>query len=202
MALTITETAVSAWALTPQNSVREGATMDLSGSYHSTVHVDVALGTTAAHIGTRIILETSSSAADDEFWTPRQDFVALVGTNNTEPVTNNPLALGATLITVADTTGYTVGLADLETLLVFLLDNTVANSELIRVVSYVNNTSVTIKDGVKREHANTSVLSNIAASFAIDIPFALRARVLIDNMCDTDGATVYSRMRLVRTTAI
>jgi len=93
MALTITGAALDAWALIAQNAVREGAVVDLSGSYASILHIDMALGNTTAHTGgTRIIVETSSSASDDEFWTVRYDSVHLVGTANTEVVLNNPLA--------------------------------------------------------------------------------------------------------------
>lgn len=205
MALTIAGAAVDVWTEIPQNTAGEGAVVDLSDSFASTLHIDVALGDTTAHTGTRIIVQTSSGAADDEFWTDRYDFVACVGTANTEVILNDPLAAAATQIQVADLTGFTV--ATNGTLLAFLLDNTVANSELVRVVTTAvtgGNDQINLLDGVKRERAfATSVLSNIAATFAIDLPMGtLRARVIVDNKYDADGAEAYFRTRVVKTTAV
>ena len=205
MALTITGAALDAWALLAQNAVREGAAVDLSESFASELHIDVALGNTTAHTGTRILVQVSSAAADDEFWTTIQDFIALVGTANTEVVLNNPLAAAASQIEVADLTGFTVATGG--TLLAFLLDNTVANSELVRIVSTSvegGNDLINLLDPVKREHAvTTSVLSNIAATYKVEIPMgALRARVLYDNLYDADGAAIYCRTRVITTTAV
>jgi len=205
MALTMAGAALDAWALIAQNAVREGAIVTCSDSYQTILHVDVALGNTTAHTGTRIIVECSSAAADDEFWTARQDFTALVGTANTEVVLDDPLAAAAVQIHVADLTGFAVATGG--SLLAFLLDNTVANSELIRITSTsveVGNDHINILDGVKREHAvTTTVLSNIAATYAIELPLGtLRGRVIIDNLYDADGATVYSRTRVSKVTAL
>jgi hypothetical protein len=205
MALTQAGSALDAWALIAQNAVREGAVVDLSDSHQSILHIDVALGNTTAHTGTRIIVQTASAAADDEFWTERHDFVALVGTANTEVVLDDPLAALAVQIHVADLTGFTVATGG--TLLAFLLDNTVADSELIRITSTSvegANDHINILDGVKRAHAvTTSVLSNIASTFAVELPLGtLRARVIIDNLYDADGATVYSRTRVTKVTAM
>ena len=204
MALTITGSEVDAWALNATNTVRIGTTVDCSDSYQSVLHIDMALGTHAtAHIGTRVLVQCSSSAADNEFWTERQDFIALVGTADTEAITNNPLAAAATVITVASTTGYVPGDGDVPTLLCLLIDNTVANSELVRAVSHVDNTSITLMEGVKREHANTAVLTNVAKTYAIDLPLGtIRARVIYDNEYDTAGSGIYTRTRISKTTAL
>ena len=205
MALTITGAALDAWEQIAQNDVREGAAVDLSGSFASALHIDVALGNTTAHTGTRILVQASSAAADDEFWTTIHDFIVLVGTANTEVVLNNPLAAAASAIEVAELTGFTVATGG--TLLAFLLDNTVANSELVRIVSTsveAGNDLINLLDPVKREHAvTTSVLSNKAATYQVDLPMgALRARVIYDNLYDADGATMYSRTRVITTTAV
>ena len=205
MALTITPTAVDAWALTAQNAVREGTVMNLSDSFASMVFIDIALGDTTAHTGTRVLLQVSSAAADDEFWTDLVEFVAVVGTANTEVVLNNPLAAAATAVEVADLTGFTVATGGV--LLAFMLDNSVANSELVQIVSTSvegGNDLINILDGVKREHAvTTTVLSNITESRAIAIPSGvLRARVLYDNLYDANGAAIYTRTRVVETTSV
>ena len=205
MALTIAATAVDAWALTAQNAVREGDVMNLSDSFASTVFVDVALGNTTAHTGTRILLQVSSSAADDEFWSDLVEFVAVVGTANTEVMLNNPLAASGVQIEVADLTGFTVATGGV--LQAFLLDNTVGNSEIVQIVSTSvegGNDLINIQDGVKRSHAvTTSVLSNVAESRAFALPGGvLRARVLYDNLYDANGATIYTRTRVVETTSL
>jgi len=205
MALTITPTAVDAWALTAQNAVREGTVMNLSDSFASMVFIDIALGDTTAHTGTRVLLQVSSAAADDEFWTDLVEFVAVEGTANTEVVLNNPLAATGAQVEVADITGFTVATGGI--LLAFMLDNTVANSELVHIVSTSvegGNDLINIQDGVKREHAvTTTVLSNIAESRAIAIPSGvLRARVLYDNLYDANGAAIYTRTRVVETTSV
>lgn len=205
MALTITPSAVDVWVLTAQNAVRPGAAIDISGSFQSVIHTDIALGDTAAHTGTRCVLQVSSAADDDEFWTDYLEFVAAVGTANTEIVLNNPLNATETQIEVADLTGFTVATGGV--LKAFMLDNTVANSELIEIVSTSvegGNDLINILDGVKREHViTTTVLSNIAESRQIVIPTGyLRARMIYDNLYDADGATIYTRTRVVKTTSV
>lgn len=205
MALTQAATAVDAWASIAQNAVREGAAVDVSDSYASIFHIDVALTSATAHTGTRILIQTSSAAADDEFWTTRLDFVALVGTANEELVLDDPLAAAATLIHVADLTGFTV--ATTGSLLAFLLDATPANSELIHIIltsDVEGNDHINILDGVKREHAvTTTKLYNIAASYAFELPLGtLRARVVYDNAYDVDGSTACSRTRITKVTAL
>ena len=205
MALTQAGSSVDVWALIAQNAVREGAAVDVSDAFASTLHVDLALGNTTAHTGTRMLVQISSAAADDEFWTTVYDSIWLVGTANTEIVLDNPLTASAVQVHVADLTGFTVATGG--TLLAFMLDNTEANSELVRITSTsveTGNDHINILDGVKREHAvTTTVLSNIAAQATFDLPLGtLRARVIVDNLYDADGATVYSRTRITKTTAV
>jgi len=198
MALTIAEEVVDVWAEVAQDAFREGATIDISPNYGTILHIDVALGTETAHTGTEVLVQVSSSTADDEFWTTLKAFVALVGTAATEAITNNPLAASGTSITVASTTGYATNGT-----MLFLEDATFANSELVYQSDFVTDTSITILDGVKREHANTAVLFNLAETFAIELPLStLRSRVIYNNAYDPDGSTVATRTRLVKTTAL
>jgi len=171
----------------------------LSNSYQSALHIDIALTSAGVHNGTRIIVQTASDAGGDEFWTNYLDFVGPVGTANLEAVTNNPLAQGAKTITVASTTGYEAeGVLE-----IFLKDNTPANSELLMLTDFTSNTDLTVLDGTVREHANTSVLSNIAKSYEIFLPLGIiLARVLYDNTYDDDGATVFTRARVVEVGAV
>lgn len=204
MALTMAGSAVDAWAEVAQNAVREGAVATLSDSYNSVLHIDVALSSTTAHTGTRVLVQVSSAAADDEFWTTIHDFITLVGTGVTEAITNNPLAAAGTQISVASLTGFTVATGG--TLLAFLEDATPANSELVQIISTsveAGDDLINLLDGVKREHANTAVLWSPAAAYAIELPMGtLRARVIYDNLYDADGSSVFTRARVTEVTAV
>jgi len=198
VALTMAGAAVDAWVEVAQNTIREGTEVDLSGSFQSFLHIDAALSSTTAHTGTRIIIETASSAADLEFWTPVQDFITCVGTANTEVFTATEPA-GETVIAAASTTGYTAGLW------AAVIDDTKANSEVVRVTSIVTDTSVTLQDPLKRQHTvdPVSALTNIAASYSIELPLGtLRARVLYVNTYDVDGSSIITRARAVTVTAL
>ena len=197
MAVTKGSEAVDAWAEIAQNAIREGATKDLDPNYVSTIHIDIALTSETAHTGTQIIIQISTSDADDEFWQDFDEVIGPTGTANKEDITNNPLAAAATTITVASTTGYTT------TGWRFLEDATLANSELVWENGYTTDTNITIQDGVKREHANTADLYNIAKTYPVLLPMtARRARVLYNNKYDADGATVATRTRLTKVTAV
>jgi len=204
MALTITGSEVDAWALNATNTVRIGATVDCSDSYQSVLHIDMALGTTAtAHLGTKVLVQCSSSSADNEFWTERQDFLALTGTATIINL-DAQITAGETVVPVAATTGFVPGAADVPTLLCLLIDPTVADSELVRAVSYDSGVSVTIMEAVKRTHVTTtSYLANVAKTYAFDLPLGtVRARVIYDNEYDTAGSGIYTRTRITKTTVL
>lgn len=198
MAITKAVEALDVWAEIAQNAIREGAIGDLSPNYHSQLHLDLALTSEVAHTGTEIIVQIASAAADDEFWTDLVKFISITGTPAAETITNNPLAAAGTSITVASTTGLIT-----DAKLLFLEDATLANSELVYQTAHVVDTSITILDGVKREHANTAVLYSLAQTYVIELPMsANRVRVLYNNKYDANGATVATRARISKVTAI
>lgn len=208
MAFTQTPAAVDVWAEVAADTVREGATTTVSDSYQSILHIDMAVNTTTAHAtGTRIIVQTSSSATADEFWTNYMDFVGPTGTANTEAVLlPDPLAVGAVMIEVADETGFTAnGLLE-----VFLEDATPANSEIVLLAKSNTDTGAgtndrfDLVDGTTRAHAiTTSILSNLCKSYEIVLPLGtVRVRVLIDNTYQTTPSTVFTRTRIVEVTAL
>lgn len=203
MALTITGAQVNAWTALAQNTEADTDAIDLSGSYASHLAIDIGLTSATAHTGTRVIVDVSSYASTDEFWTPLVDFITCVGTANEEAITNNPLNAGEYDITVASTTGYTTVLADGGVQTIFLLDATVANSEILRVNNVITDSNIYSLDVVTRTHQNTAKLYSIAASHVIEIPFGIaRARVIIDNTYDIDGSSVAWRVRKTTTTAL
>ena len=182
---------IDAWAAVAQNAIREGATIDLTDVQRVKLHIDCALTAAVAHTGTEIIVQTSSADADDEFWSDFTSVIGPIGTANTEPITNNPLAAGGTTITCVSTTGYTT-----EGEWRFIKDSTIANSELIWQTAYSATPNITILDGVKRAHVQTTPMWNIAEAIELQLPLeTLRARVIYDNTYDTDGATIATRCR-------
>lgn len=198
MALTKSVAAVDACQEVAQNAVLEGTIVDVSGCYEAALHIDFALSNATAHTGTKIRVQVSSNTSGDEDWQDFYEFVSITGTTNLEVITNNPLSAGGTSITVASTTGYAAGQW------IFLEDvSTFANSEWCFVTAVVTNTSMTILDGVTRQHAVNSICNSIAANYVIHIPaWANRVRVVYDNTYDSDGATVAVRARISKVTGV
>ena len=147
MAATKTTAEVDACAELAQNAVREGTVIDLSTCFDAVLHIMLALTTATAHTGTRVVVQTSGNSAGDEDWTDLWDAAYLIGTANLEVITNNPAAAAETVFTVASTTGYVAdGALD-----IFLEDVSVfANSEWMKMVSAVTDTSITVQDGSAR----------------------------------------------------
>ncbi len=199
MALTKAVAAVDACQEIAQNAILEGTTVDVSGCYSAALHIDFAMSSAVAHTGTKIRVQVSSNTSGDEDWEDLYDFVSITGTDNTENITNNPLAAAGTSITVADTTGYTVNGSWR-----FLEDvGTFANSEWVYQTAYVTNTSITILDGVTRQHNQNSVLHSIADNYVVDLPdWANRVRIIYDNTYSPTGATVAVRARISKVTAV
>ena len=190
---TKTVAAVDEWANVAQNAVREGAVVDVSGLDGAILHIDIALTAAVAHTGSAIIVQISSNTSGDEDWTELTRFIGPTGTPNTENITNNPLTATSTTATVANTTGY---VAD-ETRFIYIKDGTIANSELVLLISAVTDTSVTWMDGTTNEHAQTTPFWNIAKTYPITIPWETnRVRVIIDNTFDPDGAAVDTKTRI------
>ena len=200
-ALTKSVDTVDEWAEVAQNAIREGATKDVSGCYEATLHLQYALSTETAHTGSIIIIETSSNTSGDEDWTEHCRFEIFGNdTANAEPITNDPLAQGSTTATCASTTGV---YDDDETHWIFIEDGTVANSELIKLVSHVADTSVTWQDGTTNAHVQNTNMFDKADTKPITLPFsANRVRVIYDNTHDPDGSTIHTKCRLTKVTAL
>ena len=197
-AVTKSVAAVDEWAAVAQNAVREGATTDISANYSTSLHIDLAVTSSTAHTGTKIEIQVSSNTSGDEDWSTLTSLVSGIGTANPEALAGAESA-AATLLEVASTTGY---VAD-ETRWVFILDNIVATSELVLLVSAVTDTSVTIQDGIANAHDASDTLYNIAATFVVTIPIDYsRVRVIYDNTYDVDGSQVHTKCRVSQVTKL
>ena len=199
MALTKTVTAVDEWAEVAQNAVREGATVDVSDMYSAMFHIDMALSNTTAHTGSKIAVQVSSAESGDEDWTTLTEFIGPIGTANLANFDDTE-APGQTVLSVDVTTGF----EDPETRWIFIEDTgTVADSEMALLVDFVNDDTLTILDGLTNAKDTGDDLFNIAENYVVDIPMsANRARVIIDNTFDADGATVHTKTRISKVTGI
>lgn len=188
---------VTDWTAVAQNAVAKSGTLDCALHAGSQLAIQAFLDSTTAHTGTEFIVQVSSALSGDEDWQEWTRFVGLIGTANSEAVTNNPLAAGATSITCASTTGYTVGL------LFAIEDATLVNSELCYATAIATNTSITTLDGVTLEHQNTAVLYNIALNQVVMLSASVvRARVLVNNGYDADGSTLNYKVRCTKATTL
>lgn len=199
--LTKSVASVTDWTAVAQGAVGESATLDTSTFYESVLHIQGFLDTETAHTGTEFVVQVSGNTTGDEDWQDFYRFVELLGTANQEPLTNNPAAVGTTVLTCASTTGYLV--ADLASPWRAIKDSTLANSELILQVAVSANTSITIQDGTTNGHAQNTNMYNIAFTRDIYIPISYnRVRVIVNNDYDSNGSTLNYKVRVSKITAM
>jgi hypothetical protein len=202
MATTKAVESITDWTAVAQNAVGESGTLDTSGHYATELYIQAFLDTTTAHTGTEFIIQVSSNTSGDEDWHDLTKFVELIGTANSENISDNPLSAGSTTITVADTGG------NYETppmgRWLAIEDGTLVNSELILNTGFTADTSITILDGTTNEHAQNTTMYDIAFSKGgIIIPAANnRARLVVNNTYDVDGSTLNYRVRVTKLTGI
>ncbi len=190
--ITITKTLaeINDWTAVAQNTVSQSAIYDFSTKSEGILYIQAALDTITAHTGTRFIIQTSTATAGNENWQDLTEFIALIGTAVKDDIEDNPLAVGATSITLTAHT-YTVLAKWL-----FIEDATLINSELVFEVSQTAN-AVVILDGITNEHANTADVYNIGMTQNVSIPKGIyRLRVLVDNTYDTDGSSLNYKIRI------
>ena len=208
MALTKSVAAVDEWAEIAQNAVREGAAVDISGCYAATLHIDCCISNTTAHTGTEIIIEISSNTSGDEDWTPLVSFVGPIGTAITLALANQEAAAQ----TVLGITDPVTNNMDNDGKFKFIEHGTVANSEIVFQVSNQGDAgdTITILDGLTNQQETTSYIFDIdhatnspVGMYTIELPMAAnRARVVYDNTYDVNGATVHTKCRISKVTAI
>jgi hypothetical protein len=203
-ALTITSSVVTDWTAVAAQGTGESAVIDISANYATAVHIQAFLDTATAHEGTEFVIQVSSNSSGDEDWSDLTKFSGLVGTANTEPITDNPLAATSTTITVADTGGG----YETEPMgkWIAIEDGTLVNSELIWLTGFTADTNITCQDGTTNAHVQTTAMFDIALSKTIVIPFGSgsRARVIVNNGVDMDGtaSTLNFKVSKTATTAL
>ena len=184
------------WSEQAQNSVGESSVFDVSGAFGASIHIQHALGSDGtAHTGGVFYIQGRSNSSGDEDWHTIVPYPMITGTPNIEAFTATEPA-SETVIAVASTTG----LYDDDGMRwIFVEDNTTASSEICLAVSHSANTSVTILDGLTNEHTTADNLFDIADSRTIIINLIENPvddlRVVVDNTVDSDGSSVYWRIR-------
>lgn len=200
-ALTIDPQAVTDWTAVAQNTVAESATITCSSNYMTILHLQAFLDSTTAHTGTGFRLQTSSADSGDEDWNDYGgEWQGLVGTANSEAMTNILLA-GSTTITVSDTGGNYE--AEPCGQWIAIEDSTLVNSELVFQTGFLADASITILDGATNQHASSTVLWDIALTRTLLVPLGTnRARLLINNTLDSNGSSLNYKLREVETTGL
>jgi len=195
-ALTITSSEVTAWTLVAEgaHSATGANVIDISSNYSTSIQLQAFLNLDAtAHEGTEFIFQVSQNSTGNEDWSDYLKFVDLVGTCFEQVSTANPLAAGATSITMADTEGLYETATTVNPHMgrwIGIEDTTLADSEVVWQTAFVADTSITCLDGTTTEHAQTTTTtSDIAMSRTFKIPMGLgsRIRVVINNSYDADG---------------
>lgn len=198
---TIDPEAMTDWTAVAQNTVAESATIDCSAHYITYLYLQAFLDTTTAHTGTKFEIQVSSKDSGDEDWHYFGEFSGLVGTANTENITNNPLAASSTTITVADTGG------EYETppmgKWIAIEDSTLVNSELVFITGFTTDTNITILDGTTNAHVQNTPMYDIANTWTFILPYGInRARLIVNNTIDVDGSTLNYKVNAVEGTAL
>lgn len=127
--------AVDAWAEVAQGAtgIREGATIDISPNYQTTLLIDVCLSEAVAETtGATVYVEISSNTTGDEDWRVLTSFGGPTGTAESEPLSGDEAA-GQTVLSV---TNPTTNNLDNPSRFIFFEDTaSAANSEIIFQVS-------------------------------------------------------------------
>jgi hypothetical protein len=182
---------ITDWTAVAQNVAAISSVLSCSAHESSMLHIQSFLDSTTAHTGTRFVIQTSSNTSGDEDWADYTEFVGLIGTADSEAITNNPLNAASTTITCASTTGYTAGAWRA------IEDATLVNSELIWQKGLTANTNITILDGTTNSHVQNTVMYNIALSQVVMLARPVqRVRLVVDNTYTAAGSSVNYKIRI------
>jgi hypothetical protein len=209
-ALTKAVAAVDAWAEVVAGAGREGATVDISANYETTLYIDAALSEAAAEaIGATIYVEISSNTSGDADWSVLTSFGGPTGTPFKRDISANEAA-GQTTISVDNPT--TNNLDHLGKFLFIENTATAANSEIVFQITNEADAGDTIGilDGLTNAQAAADgdiwsvdgVGLSPVGQYVVAIPqSANRVRAYYSNILAT-GTDVFTRCRLSKTTAI
>ena len=200
--LTVTKAveAVTDWTQVAQNTVAQSAILSCVGHSATLLHIQAALDTTTAHAaGTRFAIQVSSNTTGNEDWQDYTEFIGCAGTALTDVIENNPLATGATSLTL---TSVAAGLV-VRGKWLFIKDGTIADSEMGIVASSSANALVLL-EGTTNQHAlNTPVYGVTTMTKVILIDKSVyRLRLIVDNTIVAAGSTICYKLRATKVTSL
>lgn len=186
---------IDAWQSLAVATVAVGNSKNISLSFSTVVYIEVAYTHANAQAGVTGVIETSPLTGDD--WTVLTPWSTTGGTPNLDDLDEGGGAsAGDTTINVTDSTGN----YDDNFSLFFVVDTTVAESEVLRVKSEAGN-AITLCQDLKYNHVDTEVTTDIVYQKSFSIPFpAAFVRVLVNNS-DAD-ATIHWRSHCSLVTAL
>lgn len=202
MATTKTPSTVDAWALVAQNTVREGAELDVSAAVACVLSIDCALTNTTAHTGTEILVEGTTTASGDDGWHPIARAIGPIGTAVKADFAGTEAA-GQTELSI--TNPATAGVDHPGKYQFVYNTNTPAHSEIVLQTANSGDAgnTVTVRDGLTYAQDTDSDLLDIddaspykCAILMLPIPVDEgwnRVRVTYNNTYDSDGAAVCTR---------
>lgn len=197
-ALTMTTSfdTIDAWQSLAVATLAVGNSEDISGSYKTILYIEVALAHANAQDGITGIVEISYATGDD--WIQLTEFKGTAETPGIDDLDEGGnTSAGDTTITLTDATTDEFDVIGRRW---FILDTTVAESEVVRTKSISTNT-VTLAQDAKYAHADAELVTDRADQWAISIPFgAAFVRTLINNT-DAD-ATVHWRSFVSKVSAL
>lgn len=158
------------------NAIAKSQELAVAGYDSALVLIDHAPNTESAPGGgTGYLIQGSELPSTDEDWRTLASHTTGTAAAAAEALAGAEAA-GSTVLEVASTTGF--ALSDEA----FILETTVADSEWIKVVKFVADTSLTILDGLTRPHSGKTIY-NKAEHFVdrIDVRGLKRLRVVANN---------------------
>ena len=178
---------IDAWQELAVATLAVGNSEDISGSYSTILYIEAAYTGAAAQAGCDVIVEISYATADD--WIQLTKFKGKAVTPGLDDLdeAGNTLAGDTTITTTAGASDA----FDVVSQTWFILDTTVAESEVLRTKSWTTQTATLVQDA-KYAHTDAEVISDAVDQWAIKIPFgAAFVHVLVNNS-DAD-ATMHWR---------
>ena len=197
MALTKTTTIdeIDAWQAVTAGTLVTGNADAISDSYSTMLYLEIALTEAVASDGVEAIIEVSYG---DDNWVKLTTVKGTAETPATTQTANDPLAAGATTVTLDDSG---TGDFDLPGRKWFIRDSTIGNSESVRTQSDNGAEVVTLCQDTIREHAVDSDVYDRVDEWVIEIPFACsQVRTLVNNVdadCDCAFTTRISKVTVL-----
>jgi hypothetical protein len=192
---TSTFNGVDAWQALAAGTLAVGNSGDVSDSYSAQVCVEVAYTSANAQAGITVSIETSYATGDD--WMPLVEVTGQAVTPNLDDLDEGGGTLaGDTTITLTSS----VGEYDAPGAPWFIIDTTVAESEVLRTKSE-NANVVTLVQDAKYAHADAEITTDAVDQWIFSIPLEAAFEHVIINNTDAD-AGIHWRSFILETEAL